>query len=103
MFRPLTREDLAKIVGIQFELIRDRLKENGIQLEADDRVLDFLGQSGFDPQFGARPLKRLLQRTILNELSKEILAGSIKKDAVIGISLNDDQEIEFINLDEVKV
>jgi ATP-dependent Clp protease ATP-binding subunit ClpB len=103
MFRPLTREDLAKIVGIQFELIKDRLKENGIQIEADDRVLDYLGQTGFDPQFGARPLKRLLQKEILNELSKEILAGAVKKDSVIGISMNENNQIEFINLDEVKV
>ena len=103
MFRPLNRQDLAKIVRIQFKLIQDRLAENGIQIEADDRVLAHLGKIGFDPQYGARPLKRVLQREILNELSKQILSGHIQRDAVIGISLGDHDQIEFINLDEVKV
>jgi ATP-dependent Clp protease ATP-binding subunit ClpB len=103
MFRPLTRSDLARIVAIQFDLIKKRLEENGIEIEADDRVLEHLGSMGFDPQFGARPLKRVLQRVILNELSREILKGTIKKESVIGISLNEDKEIEFLNLDEVKV
>ena len=103
MFRPLTKGDLRKIVGIQFKLIQKRLEESGVKLEADDRVLDQLGKTGFDPQFGARPLKRLLQREILNELSKEILSGRIQKDAVIGITLGDNNQIEFINLDEVSV
>lgn len=103
MFRPLSREDLKKIVGIQFKLIQRRLDENGIKIEADDKVLDHLGKIGFDPQFGARPLKRVLQREILNELSKQILSGAIQKDAVIGITLSKDHTIEFINLDEVEV
>ena len=103
MFRPLSHEDLAKIVRIQFKLIQDRLEENGIKLEADDKVLAHLGKTGYDPQFGARPLKRILQREILNELSKEILSGKISKDAVIGVTLSDDKQIEFINLDEVNV
>lgn len=103
MFRPLSRHDLRKIVGIQFKLIQQRLNDNGIKIEADNKVLDYLGQVGFDPQFGARPLKRVMQREILNELSKDILSGKISKDAVIGVTLTDDQQVEFINLDEVKV
>ncbi len=103
MFRPLSVDDLQKIVAIQFKLIRDRLEENGIKVEADKKVLEHLGKIGFDPQFGARPLKRVLQREILNELSKEILGGKIRKDSVIGITLSDKDRIEFINLDEVKV
>lgn len=103
MFRPLSKNDLRKIVGIQFKLIQKRLEENGIKIEADDKVLEQLGKAGFDPQFGARPLKRLLQREILNELSKEILSGKIQKDAIIGVTLGDDNKIEFINLDEVRV
>ncbi|MDW3196289.1 MAG: ATP-dependent chaperone ClpB [Cytophagales bacterium] len=103
MFQPLSTEDLLKIVGIQFKLIQKRLAENGIKIEADDKALAHIGKAGFDPQFGARPLKRLLQREILNELSKEILAGKIAKDSLIGITLNDDQLIEFINLDEVEL
>ncbi|RED93653.1 ATP-dependent chaperone ClpB [Marinoscillum furvescens] len=103
MFRPLSREDLRKIVGIQFRLVQKRLEENGIKIEADNKVLDHLGNIGFDPQFGARPLKRVLQREILNELSKDILSGKITKDAVIGVTLSEDNQIEFINLDEIEV
>mgnify|MGYP001799695403 CR=1 FL=1 len=103
MFRPLSKDDLQKVVGIQFKLIQARLEENGIKIEADEKVLAHLGKIGFDPQFGARPLKRVLQREILNELSKEILAGSIAKDSVIGITLSDQNDIEFLNLDAVTI
>jgi len=58
---------------------------------------------GFDTQYGARPLKRVLQREILNELSKDILSGEISKDSVIGITLSDDHQIEFLNLDKVEI
>ncbi|MEQ8241655.1 MAG: ATP-dependent chaperone ClpB [Cyclobacteriaceae bacterium] len=103
MFRPLNRADLQKIVAIQFKLIQKRLDENGIKIEADQKVLSYLGNIGFDPQFGARPLKRVMQREILNELSKDILSGKISKDAIIGVTLSDQNEVEFLNLDEVKV
>ena len=103
MFRPLSKEDLQKIVSIQFRLIQKRLEENGIKIEADDKVLAHLGKIGFDPQFGARPLKRVLQREILNELSKEILAGNIAKDSVIGVTLSDQGAVEFLNLDKVAI
>lgn len=103
MFRPLTRENIREIVGIQFRLIQKRLEHNGIKLEATPQVLEKLGQLGFDPQFGARPLKRVMQKVVLNELSKEILAGKISQDSVIGISLTENDEIEFINLDEVEI
>ena len=103
MFRPLSKEDLRKVVSIQFRLIQKRLEENGIKIEADDKVLEHLGKIGFDPQFGARPLKRVLQREILNELSKEILAGNIAKDSVIGVTLSDQGMVEFLNLDKVEI
>ena len=103
MFRPLSKEDLQKIVGIQFRLIQKRLEENGIKIEADDKVLAYLGKIGFDPQFGARPLKRVLQREILNKLSKDILAGKISKDSVIGVTISEDSKVEFINLDELEI
>ncbi len=103
MFRPLSKADIRKIVDIQFKLIQHRLAESGIQIEATDAVLDYLGAQGFDPQFGARPLKRVLQREVLNKLSKEILAGNVEKDAVVGIDLDENREIRFINLDEVEI
>ncbi len=103
MFRPLSRADIRKIVDIQLRLVRDRLAENGVKLEVSEGVRDYLAMRGFDPQFGARPLKRVLQREILNELSKEILAGRIAKDSIIGVDMSDDGRIEFLNLDEVKI
>ncbi|UII21410.1 ATP-dependent chaperone ClpB [Fulvivirga ligni] len=103
MFRPLSRTDIRKIVDIQFKIIKKRLEESGVKLEVSDKVLDHLAEAGFDPQFGARPLKRVIQREILNELSKEILAGKINKDAIVGVNLNEANTIEFINLDEVRV
>ena len=83
MFQPLKRKEIRKIVDIQFKQIQQRLHEAGIALEATDEVLDYLGEQGFDPQFGARPLKRVIQRVILNELSKEILSGKVSKDTVV--------------------
>lgn len=103
MFQPLGQEDLQKIVEIQFKLIQKRLEENGIKIEADEKVLRHLGKIGFDPQFGARPLKRVLQREILNELSKEILAERVVRDSVVGITLSEAGKIEFLNLDKVEI
>ncbi|GAB3802147.1 ATP-dependent chaperone ClpB [Spirosoma humi] len=99
MFEPLTKANIRKIVDIQFRQIKQRLNENGVQLDATDEVLDKLGEEGFDPQFGARPLKRVLQRRVLNELSKSILSGEVKKDSVVLMELNSDGEIAFTNLD----
>jgi ATP-dependent Clp protease ATP-binding subunit ClpB len=89
MFQPLKRKEIRRIVDIQFKQIQQRLTDAGISLEATDEVLDFLGEQGFDPQFGARPLKRVLQRLILNELSKEILSGKVSKDTVVEAVLED--------------
>jgi ATP-dependent Clp protease ATP-binding subunit ClpB len=98
MFQPLKRTEIRKIVDIQFKQIQQRLHEAGIALEATDEVLDYLGEQGFDPQFGARPLKRVIQRVILNELSKEILSGKVSKDAVVEAVLEDGQ-VHFENVE----
>lgn len=103
MFRPLSKKDIRKIVDIQFRLIQKRLDENGIKIEATDDVLDYLGRVGFDPQFGARPLKRVMQREILNELSKDIIAGKIDKDSVVAITMDDSGQIQFENLQSVEI
>jgi ATP-dependent Clp protease ATP-binding subunit ClpB len=104
MFQPLTRNEIRKVVDIQFRQIQKRLEEAGIQLEADEEVLNMLGEKGFDPQFGARPLKRVMQRMILNELSKEILAGKINKDDVVGMLLDENLgEIRFFNVSKVEI
>lgn len=103
MFRPLSKTDVRKIVDIQFRLIQKRLAESGIKLDISPKALNRLAKLGFDPQFGARPLKRVLQREILNELSKQILSGTVSKDAVIYVDMKNEIEFEFINLDNVEV
>jgi len=101
MFLPLSKADIRKIVRIQFSIIQKQLKENGVEIEASDDVMDYLGEIGYDPQFGARPLKRVIQRRVLNELSKLILSGQIHSDSVVSIELNDDKEIIFENIEKV--
>ena len=103
MFRPLSKADVRKIVDIQFKLIQKRLADSGIRLEISNKALDRLAKLGYDPQFGARPLKRVLQREVLNELSKQILGGKVTKDAVIFIDLKNDVEFEFNNLEHAEV
>lgn len=103
MFRPLSKIDIRKIVEIQFKLIQKRLLENGVKLDISEAAMDRLAKLGYDPQFGARPLKRVMQREILNELSKQILAGTVNKDSVIFVELKNGVEFEFINLDDVEI
>ena len=103
MFRPLSRVDIRKIAEIQFELVKKRLAESGVKLDISEKALDRLSKLGYDPQFGARPLKRVLQREILNELSKQILSGKVNKDTVIFVDMKNEVEFEFINLDSVEV
>ena len=98
LFQPLKRKEIRRIVDIQFRQIQQRLSEAGISLEATDEVLDYLGEQGFDPTFGARPLKRVLQRVILNELSKDILSGRVSKDAVVEAVL-EDGAVKFENVE----
>ncbi len=83
MFTPLNREDVHRIVELQFSGIAKMLEENDIHITATAEAIDWLAQLGFDPQFGARPVKRVMQKRVLNELSKQILAGKVEKDAKI--------------------
>ena len=97
MFTPLTREDIRQIVNLQFKSIQDKLAEQEVVFSATDEALDWLAQLGYDPQFGARPLKRVLQRKVLNELSKEILMGNVKKDSKILLMLDKKNQLVFKN------
>ncbi len=103
LFDPLNRNNIRQIVEIQFAEIKNRLAEQGITLEATKEALDKLGEEGFDPVFGARPLKRVLQRRVLNELSKMILSNNIHKEAIIMMDLDTGNNIKFENLPEVQV
>jgi len=103
MFRPLSQKDIRKIVDIQVGLIVKRLEEAGVKIEISDSARDRLAKLGYDPQFGARPLKRVMQREILNELSKQILAGKVQKDSVIFIDLKNETDFVFENLEAAEV
>lgn len=94
MFLPLDRNNIRDIVKIQFHHITDLLyKNNGISIEATPEAIDWLSELGYDPQFGARPLKRVVQRKVLNELSKMILANKVQKDQKIILDCIDHQFI----------
>lgn len=96
MFTPLSRNEIGSIVKLQFRQVQQTLAEMGITIEATDEALDWLAQLGYDPQFGARPLKRVIQKRILNELSKQILAGTVDKDSTIKLDMFDNKFV-FLN------
>lgn len=96
MFTPLNRENVHRIVELQFNGIAKMLEENNIHLSATPEAIEWLAQLGFDPQFGARPVKRVMQKRVLNELSKQILAGKVQKDAKIVLDVFD-KEFVFRN------
>ncbi len=79
MFQPLMKKDIREIIKIQLNDLRRQLAKSGVTLEFTDYALDYLAENGFDPQFGARPLKRLIQKQIVNQLSKKLLSGTIDK------------------------
>jgi ATP-dependent Clp protease ATP-binding subunit ClpB len=89
MFQPLLKKEIAGIVKIQLENLKKLVAESGINLNFSDYALEFLAEQGFDPQFGARPLKRLIQKEIVNTLSKRILAGNIDKTRPVLVDVFD--------------
>ncbi len=89
MFQPLMKSDIKLIIGIQLNQLKKLVEENDIKLEFSDYALDYLADNGFDPQFGARPLKRLIQKQIINQLSKRILAGDINKELPVVVDVFD--------------
>ena len=87
MFSPLTEDNIREIVRLQIDRLAAQLKEQGLQLKASERAVDYLAEAGYDPQFGARPVKRLIQREILNQLSKALLSGEVDKGQDITIDV----------------
>ncbi|MBP8026093.1 ATP-dependent chaperone ClpB [Macellibacteroides fermentans] len=96
MFTPLNEEEIRQIVNLQLKGVAAMLAANGIVLEFTDEALSFIAQEGYDPQFGARPVKRVIQKYVLNELSKEILSQKIDRNQVITIAKKG-QGLEFVN------
>ena len=91
MFSPLRKDEIKQIVNLQINSVKHMLAHNGIELDVTEDALNLLTDEGYDPEFGARPVKRVIQREILNQLSKDILAGNVDKDKSIEISANGSQ------------
>ncbi|MFM1933769.1 MAG: hypothetical protein RL360_649 [Bacteroidota bacterium] len=98
LFEPLTLEHARKILAIQFKEVQKRLADQHITLEATEDALNKLAADGYDPNYGGRPMKRVLQKAVLNELSKAILSGKIVKDSAVMMELGKDGELTFENV-----
>ncbi|MCK9179958.1 MAG: ATP-dependent chaperone ClpB [Bacteroides sp.] len=91
MFLPLTQQEIRKIVLLQIEAVKNRLEESGIEMSLTDRAIDFVAKVGYNPEFGARPVKRAIQRYLLNDLSKKLLADEIDRTKPIVIDAKGDR------------
>ena len=100
IFRSLSRDEIKQIVELELNKVRERLLEHAITLEADDDGLDWLGEHGFNPEFGARPLRRLIQNEIEDRLSDGILTGEFGLACIVRISVDDDGGLELLNVED---
>lgn len=100
MFTPLSKADIRAIVGLQLANLKKMLTKQNITLDATEEAVDYLAAKGFDPQYGARPVKRLIQKEVLNNLSKELLSGRITSDSIVLLDSFDDQLV-FRNQNEL--
>ena len=89
MFAPLDESQIMQIVKMQLYAVKNMLAENGIKLEITDRAMEFISAEGYDPQFGARPVKRAIQRLVLNELSKELISGKVSSEKPVVVDCVD--------------
>ncbi len=93
MFRPLTKEDIHEIVGLQLDQLKAKLAKQDIELEVSEAAIDWLAEEGYHPEFGARPLKRVIQRHVLNELAKEMLQGKIKPHSRVFLEMENGRPV----------
>ena len=91
LFTPLTQKDIEAIVSLQLKNVSKLIKEQGITFDTTEDAIKYLAKKGYQPEYGARPVKRVIQKEVLNALSKELLAGSIRKDSIILLDAFDDQ------------
>ncbi len=89
MFKPLSFDEIRQVVLLQFNQLKNMLKKNGIEINISDEAVNLIATQGYDPQFGARPIKRVMQRNLLNELSKMILGGEVNRDDKILVNVKD--------------
>ena len=97
MFLPLEKSDVKQIVRLQFKQVQRSLDRQQVSIECTDAAIAYLADIGYDPQFGGRPVKRVIQKRVLNELSKAILSGDVKKDSIILIDYDEDEGLVFRN------
>ncbi|MEK6154296.1 ATP-dependent chaperone ClpB [Flavobacteriaceae bacterium 3-367] len=100
MFTPLSMEDITKIVALQLDQLKKMVSKQHITLDATEEAITYLAKKGYDPQYGARPIKRVIQKEVLNSLSKALLSGTIKADSIILLDSFDD-ELVFRNQNEM--
>ena len=96
MFTPLTKTEIREIVKLQFNQVISKLTDLDIEISITDKAIDYIAEQGYDPQYGARPIKRLIQKNLLNELSRKILAGTLKRDEAVLVD-HDETGIIFKN------
>lgn len=90
MFTPLSKANIVEIVGLQLKGVTKILAQQGITFDATQEAVSYLAEKGYNPEYGARPVKRVIQKEVLNELSKEILSGKISTDSIILLDAFDD-------------
>jgi ATP-dependent Clp protease ATP-binding subunit ClpA len=95
IFHPLAKKEIEKIIDLQLEIVKKRLAEKKIKLEFTPKLEEFLAEKGFDPQFGARPLKRVIQNQILDDLALQIIEGKIKEGQKIKVDVDKDNKVAF--------
>ncbi|MBT8272755.1 MAG: AAA family ATPase, partial [Bacteroidia bacterium] len=100
MFTPLTKNDIVKIVGLQLKSVTKMIAKQGITFDATSEAISYLAKKGYEPEYGARPVKRVIQKEVLNALSKEILSGKVTTDSIILLDAFDDQLV-FRNQDDL--
>ncbi len=103
MFTPLQRNQIEEIVRMQLHLLNERLQKNEISLVVTPDALRYLSEKGYDPQFGARPVKRVIQKEVLNELSKYLLASKIDRSQPVVLDVFDGQIVFRKRIDEEEV
>jgi ATP-dependent Clp protease ATP-binding subunit ClpB len=102
MFKPLSRKDVKSIVNIQIKGIQKRLAEKNIRLKVSDEAMAWLSERGYSPQFGARPIKRLLQKEVMNQLSKQLIAGDIDHSKPLVMDVFENQVVFRKPINEVE-
>ena len=91
MFTPLSKENITDIVGLQLKGVTKMIAQQGITFDATQEAIAYLAEKGYNPEYGARPVKRVIQKEVLNELSKELLSGRITTDSIILLDAFDDK------------